>query len=192
MRASYFSQPCLLCFPLKQALALRAPGAGLSSATAAGGRARARGDWWKSSTPETGGHWNGIWTHQVQDQVWWGSLAFNSLSAFPGEDDITCLVVFCSFVLSNCVSEGFQQLLLFYQLLLSTSLPLKQCGGQHIPLLFFFRGGILQQGERFTQMHLSPPLSQLSLAKISTLGYEAQSRNGWLKYSRRAWGCSQR
>lgn len=58
----------------------------------------------------------------------------------------------------------------------SCSLPLKLCGGLHTPLAFFFRGGVLQQGERFTHMHLFPSLPPLILAPIPILDYQAQSK----------------
>lgn len=91
-----------------------------------GGEDRERREWQKSSTSKAVGKPKDIWIHKGQEKIGWGSLAFNSLSAFPGEDDIICSHFDVLYPITFL--KVFQCLLLFYQLFLSIPLP----GDQHI------------------------------------------------------------
>lgn len=87
-----------------------------------------RGKWQKISTSNPVGKWIDIWIHKGQENIGWRSLAFNSLSAFLGEDNI----IWSHFDVLYPIAymKVFQHLLLFYQLLHSIPLP----GDQQISL----------------------------------------------------------
>lgn len=91
-----------------------------------GGKGWERRKWQKSSTSKPVGKWIDMWTHKGQKNIGWGSLAFNSLSAFPGEDNI----IWSCFI-PNCISEVFST---FTALLSAFALYTSAWWSAHFPL----------------------------------------------------------
>lgn len=152
MRASYFSQPFLLLFAQSEPCPCMPPGPGFPPGPQ-WGRGLGKGRVIEILPPLQ---------NQEERETAQGSgesrmRHFNSLSAFPGED--------------NIIYSGFGGLypVEFLKVFLNTyCVSTSSCSLHLCPLSSTFPF-ILQQGERSTLMALPP--SQLTLAKISTTGY---------------------